>query len=106
LLSLHLTILLKPYRSLATKDWQVILVADLKTPKDWHCENVILLTVEEQKSLPFETVNLFPITTTPERIYLYAIMQGADLLYETDDDNIPYEFWPSFTPSSTMLKLK
>jgi hypothetical protein len=81
-----------------TKDWQVILVADLKTPKDWHCENVILLTVEEQKSLPFETVNLLPYNHYARKNlgYLYAIMQGADLLYETDDDNIPYEFWPSF----------
>jgi len=62
-----------------TKDWQVILVADLKTPKDWHCENVILLTVEEQKSLPFETVNLLPITTT-ERILVICNYTRADLL--------------------------
>ena len=25
--------------------------------------------------------------------YLYAIQQGADIIYDTDDDNLPYDDW-------------
>lgn len=80
------------------KDWQVLVVADLKTPIDWDCENVKILTVEEQHSLPLETVKLLPYHHYARKNigYLYAIMQGAKLIYETDDDNIPYEFWPIY----------
>lgn len=82
------------------KDWQVLVVADLKTPIDWNCENVKVLTVDEQKTLPLETVKLLPYNHYARKNvgYLYAIMQGAKFLYETDDDNIPYEFWPIFYP--------
>lgn len=78
--------------------WQVLVVADLKTPIDWHYENVKILTVAEQESLPFETVKLLPYNHYARKNlgYLYAIMQGAKFLYETDDDNIPYEFWPIY----------
>lgn len=80
--------------------WKVIVVADLKTPRDWHLDNVKLLTVDEQNSLPFETVKLLPWNHYARKNigYLYAIIQGAELLYETDDDNIPYESWPDFYP--------
>jgi len=82
------------------KDWQVIVVADLKTPVDWQLENVKILTVDEQRSLPFETVKLLPWNHYSRKNlgYLYAIWQGAELLYETDDDNIPYESWSEFFP--------
>lgn len=80
------------------KDWQVLVVADLKTPIDWHYENVKFLSVTEQQSLPLETVKLLPYNHYARKNigYLYAIMQGAKFLYETDDDNIPYEFWPIY----------
>lgn len=80
------------------KDWQVLVVADLKTPIDWDYENVKILTVEEQQSLPLETAKLLPYNHYARKNlgYLYAIMQGAKLIYETDDDNIPYEFWPIY----------
>ncbi|NET31325.1 MAG: DUF288 domain-containing protein [Cyanothece sp. SIO1E1] len=77
--------------------WQIVVVADLKTPKDWRFDNVKLLTVAEQKALPFETAKLLPWNHYARKNlgYLYAIMKGADLIYETDDDNIPYDFWPN-----------
>jgi len=76
-------------------DWQIIVVADLKTPIDWHLENVKLLTVEEQKQLAFRSSKLMPWNhyTRKNLGYLYAISQGARIIYETDDDNLPYDFW-------------
>jgi hypothetical protein len=53
--------------------------------------------VEQQKSLPFETAKLLPWNHYARKNlgYLYAIAQGAGLIYETDDDNIPYQNWSS-----------
>lgn len=84
-------------------DWQLLVVADLKTPQDWHFENVKLLTVEEQRNLPLETAKLLPWNHYARKNlgYLYAMMQGAEVIYETDDDNIPYEFWNEAFPLAT-----
>lgn len=81
-------------------DWQVVVVADRKTPTDWQLDNVKILTVEEQESLPLETVKFSPWNHYARKNlgYLYALMQGAELLYETDDDNIPYESWQTGFP--------
>lgn len=86
----------------AMEDWQVIVVADLKTPNDWQLEGAKLLTVEEQKTLPFETAKLSPWNHYARKNlgYLYAISQGADLIYETDDDNLPYPTWQNSFPTS------
>jgi STELLO glycosyltransferases len=84
----------------AIEGWQVVVVADLKTPKDWQLEGAKLLTVEEQKTLPFETAKLLPWNHYARKNlgYLYAISQGADFVYETDDDNLPYETWQQSFP--------
>jgi STELLO glycosyltransferases len=83
-------------------DWQLLVVADLKTPQDWQFDfdNVKILTVEEQKKLPLETAKLLPWNHYARKNlgYLYAMMQGAEVIYETDDDNIPYEFWAKAFP--------
>jgi hypothetical protein len=85
------------------QDWQVVLVADLKTPKDWQLEGVKVLTVEEQKALPLETAKLLPWNHYARKNlgYLYAMLQGAELLYETDDDNLPYDQWQDFFPAQS-----
>ncbi len=84
-------------------DWQVILVADLKTPKDWQLEGVKVLTVEEQQALQLETSKVLPWNHYARKNlgYLYAMMQGAEVIYETDDDNLPYDHWQDFFPSTS-----
>lgn len=87
------------------EDWQVVVVADLKTPQDWHLENTKILTVDEQKSLPLETVKWLPWNHYARKNlgYLYAMMHGAELIYETDDDNLPYDHWEThFTIDATI----
>lgn len=89
-------------------DWQVVVVADRKTPLDWKLDNVKLLTVEEQKELPLQTAKLLPWNHYARKNlgYLYALMQGAELLYETDDDNIPYEFWQDRFPCDSGVEIE
>jgi len=82
------------------QDWQVVVVADRKTPTDWELANVKILTIEEQEALPLQTVKCLRWNHYARKNvgYLYAVMNGAELIYETDDDNIPYDSWESFFP--------
>lgn len=71
------------------EDWQVVVVADKKTPRGWYVENVIFLDVETQKKLPYQILNYLPWNHYCRKNigYLYAIEHGAKIIYETDDDN-------------------
>ncbi|CCD70109.1 Exostosin domain-containing protein [Caenorhabditis elegans] len=73
-------------------DWNLVVVADTKTPLDWKLKNVHFLSVEYQKKLPFSMSSLLPYKSyTRKNIgYLYAISHGAEWIYDTDDDNKPF----------------
>lgn len=77
------------------KNHQLIIVADQKTPIDWYLDNVHILSVGEQKKLDFQLVSLLPDNHYSRKNigYLYAIRSGADLIIDTDDDNLPKEDW-------------
>ena len=82
-------------------DWQIILVGDKKSKNIKNKENIIFLSVDDQKKLGFKTVKFCPHNHYARKNigYLYAIKSGADIIYETDDDNIPYNNWgfPDFS---------
>ena len=44
----------------SAQDWKVLVVADKKTPVDWTLENVIILTVDQQRSLTYSVMDLLP----------------------------------------------
>ena len=71
--------------------WNVIVVADKKTPLDWSIEGCTLLTLEDQKKLDSQIYKFLPFNHYVRKNlgYLYAISQGAEVIYDTDDDNIP-----------------
>ncbi|CAL5224033.1 g6654 [Coccomyxa viridis] len=70
-------------------DWQVVVVADKKTPEDWALENVIMLSIKQQEALKYTMMDLLPFNHYGRKNigYLYAIEHGATQVYETDDDN-------------------
>jgi len=76
------------------KDWHVIVVGDLKSKKYNHT-NVTFLDVEQQKSLGYKITDTTPYNHYSRKNigYLYAINKGASLIYDTDDDTIPYDNW-------------
>ncbi|CAB3398153.1 unnamed protein product [Caenorhabditis bovis] len=73
-------------------DWNLVVVADTKTPTNWSLPGVHFLSVDYQKTLPFSIINYLPYKSyTRKNIgYLYAISHGAEWIYDTDDDNKPY----------------
>lgn len=79
----------------ARKDYQLIVVGDRKSPADWQQDGVVYLNVEDQITLHPSLASLIPYNHYGRKMmgYLYAIQQGADIIIDTDDDNIPYEDW-------------
>lgn len=75
------------------KDWTILAVADRKTPPDWNCPNVRLLSIEEQKAFDSNFAQECPLNHYARKNigYLKAIRDGARVIAETDDDNIPKE---------------
>lgn len=77
-------------RTLSTlPDWKLLVVADKKTPKDWELPNCEFLSVEKQLNLDYEITKVLPWNHYCRKNigYLYAIEHGAQVIYDTDDDN-------------------
>jgi hypothetical protein len=78
--------------------WQLVVVGDKKTPEDWQLDNVKYLSVDEQlnfKSLvqKFSTECPFNNYARKNIGYIFAINNKSEVIAETDDDNIPNDFF-------------
>ncbi|MBU2018621.1 MAG: DUF288 domain-containing protein [Bacteroidetes bacterium] len=84
----------------ALPDYQLVVVGDLKSPKEWKLDNVVYLGVEDQKKLNYPILKNLPFNHYCRKMlgYLWAIENGAEIIIDTDDDNLPYENWnfPAF----------
>ena len=78
-------------------EYDVIIVGDNKTPDDYKNLNCIYLDITSQKKLFPELSELLPYNHYCRKNlgYLYAIKKGYKIIYETDDDNIPYDNFDS-----------
>ena len=87
-------------RFAALRDWPLVVVADRKTPRDWQLDGACFLSVEEQIALPFRIVAALPWNHYARKMigYLWAAREGAELIAESDDDNLPQADWafPAF----------
>jgi STELLO glycosyltransferases len=81
-------------------DYHLVVVGDKKTPADWHYDNCTFLNTDAQIALSSSLANAIPYNHYGRKMigYVYAMQQGADIIIDTDDDNIPYTGWsfPSF----------
>jgi len=79
-------------------EWLVIIVGDLKTPHD-KCEKIckavrgVYLSPEKQMTLGFTHASSIPWNCYDRKNlgYLFALREGADIIYSTDDDNYPID---------------
>lgn len=85
----------------ALKDHSLIVAGDRKSPQGWQAPGVTFLSIEEQISSGGELARLMPenVYTRKNFGYIRAIQEGAKVIVDTDDDNIPYDDWamPEFT---------
>ncbi len=73
-----------------------IVIGDTKSPKDFHLPGCDYFSVEKQQSLSFKLLKNLPYKHYARKNigYLIAIAKGAQIIIETDDDNLPAEnFW-------------
>jgi hypothetical protein len=84
-------------------DCDLIVVGDRKTPLDWAHPHVTYLSFAAQAALPFAIAESVPADHYSRKMlgYLEAMRCGADIIVDTDDDNIPKDRWsfPSFDDS-------
>lgn len=75
--------------------WHVILVGDQKSVRIPSSQSLTFLSVRDQMDLGYKFTDLCPYNhyTRKNIGYLYAIQKGADIIYDTDDDNLPYSNW-------------
>jgi hypothetical protein len=76
-------------------EWHMIVVGDQKTPSEWALDGVTYLSPNAQLELGFETTSLLPWNHYGRKMvgYLYAMREGAQVIADTDDDNIPKDSW-------------
>jgi hypothetical protein len=88
-----------------------IVIGDEKSPEDFEIEGCDFYSVKRQKQLNFRLVENLPYRHYARKNlgYLIAMSQGADVIMETDDDNIPLdEFWKEYKDevNGTIIKDK
>ncbi len=78
-------------------DWDLIVVGDLKTPKDYaqQLERGIYVSPQMQEERDKELSDAIGWNCIQRRNFglLWAHDLGADIVAVIDDDNIPYNFW-------------
>ncbi|MBC6988284.1 STELLO glycosyltransferase family protein [Hymenobacter sp. BT491] len=74
---------------------QLVVAGDKKSPQDWESPDTVYLSIDAQEDLGFKLSSKLPYNHYGRKMmaYLYAIRDGAELIIDTDDDNIPYEDW-------------
>ena len=73
----------------------VVVVGDEKTPSSWHHHGVHFLDIATQRRDYAGFAETLPVNQYCRKMtgYLYAMQNGAEVIVDTDDDNLPYEDW-------------
>ena len=72
--------------------WHLVVVGDRKSPVAWDCPGVTYLNLEQQYARFGALAKVIPENSYKRKTlgYVYAIQSGAEVILESDDDNIPY----------------
>jgi hypothetical protein len=83
-------------RECSIRNISFVVAGDTKSPEHFMIPDCDFLSISSQQKLPFNIATLIPDRHYSKKnlAYLKAISDGADIIIETDDDNIPLpEFW-------------
>lgn len=90
----------------AMRNRHLLIVGDTRTPAYATTDADVFLSVDDQKTLGYRLHDLLPYRHYCRKNlgYLYAIARGAHTIYDTDDDNLPYDDWqfPTFDADTTI----
>jgi hypothetical protein len=81
---------------------EMIVIGDKRGPFEYCLPNVQFYSLEGQLALSFQLAQILPTGHYARKNigYIIAIRQGADCIYETDDDNAPDERWRRRNPET------
>lgn len=76
-------------------DYHIIVIGDKKSPSVWECNNVEFISINQQLNMNYGITKSLPYNHYCRKMlgYLLAIECGADIIIDTDDDNIPKINW-------------
>jgi hypothetical protein len=76
-------------------DWKLVVIGDMKTPKDYFLQNGIYVSPEEQEKYDKPLSDAIGWNCIQRRNFglLWAHDMKADVVAVVDDDNIPYDGW-------------
>jgi len=88
----------KKFASLTNKGFTLYNAGDNKTPKNWKVKNTVFLSIHKQHSQFSNFSHLVAENHYARKnlAYLKAIKDKVGRIYESDDDNIAYDFFPCF----------
>ena len=76
-------------------DWELIVVGDKKTPRDFRLERGVYLSPDDQERYDRQLSDAIGWNCIQRRNFgfLWAFDHGADIVATVDDDNLPDETW-------------
>lgn len=81
-------------------DYELIVVGDKKTPQNWASKGATFLSISDQKKLGYRINKILPYNHYSRKMtgYLKAVENQAQVIIDSDDDNLPKEKWgfPNF----------
>ncbi len=87
-----------------SREFCLLVVGDRKSPDAYklkaHADRFIYLTIDKQNSLPLEIVSLTPENSFSRKNigFMFAIANGAKIILDLDDDNIPIKQNSTYFP--------
>ncbi len=85
----------------------LIVIGDKKGPREFPLDGVQFFPLERQSEMSFDLAATLPVGHYARKNlgYLEAIRQGAECIYETDDDNAPNDMWKLRTLETSVQKV-
>jgi hypothetical protein len=90
------TILQQLAQGCSEKGYHFIVIGDQASPSEFHLDGCDFYSLKKQKQTKLKFAQLCPTKHYARKNigYLLAIRDGASIIIETDDDNIPFQqFW-------------
>lgn len=74
---------------------RLIVIGDKKTPSDWNYPGADYYGIDQQRDLVPNLADALPFNHYGRKNigYVFAAQSGADVIVDTDDDNIPNDDW-------------
>ncbi len=76
--------------------YRFIVIGDKTSPGDFHIDGCDYFSIDDQLASGFKLAEMCPLRHYARKNigYLIAVKNGAEIIIETDDDNMPYDsFW-------------